>query len=129
MNLNFDIPDGYFDELPDKIMQKIVFEDKKEKLKRNFIVRSVFFAAAAVLCAGIFLPILFQNANSSIANTQKVSTPDYNASYALDLLSTSTDEAALYYTSFDEQKNSKTDFTEIIINYPTPITINNYYEQ
>jgi hypothetical protein len=125
MNVQFDIPEGYFENLPDRLIQRIEFEDNQKKRKRHIILKRLCFSAAAVLCAGVFcLPLI----NSGALNENKNSAPDYYIQYASDLLEKSGDVTALYYTSMDETFYVKADLTDILNDYPSPITINEYYD-
>ena len=125
MNIQFDIPDGYFENLSDRLMQRIEYEEVRKKRKRRVIIRSLSFSAAAVLCAGVFC---FPLINSGTSPDKENSAPDYYVQYASDLLENSGDVTALYYTSTDEAFSFKADFTEILNDYPSPITINEYYD-
>ena len=125
MNVQFDIPEGYFENLPDRLIQRIEFEDNQKKRKRHIILKRLCFSAAAVLCAGVFcLPLI----NSGALNENQNSAPDYYIQYASDLLEKSGDVTALYYTSMDETFYVKADLTDILNDYPSPITINEYYD-
>ncbi|MBQ3656952.1 MAG: hypothetical protein II956_08945 [Bacteroidales bacterium] len=125
MNVQFDIPDGYFENLSDRIMNRIDYEENKRKHKRNLIIRRLCFSAAAVLCAGIFCFSFFKT-DFSDKNSEK--NTDYYTQYASDLLGNSADVTALYYTSGEDNSFLSEDLSEVLNNYPSPITISEYYD-
>ncbi len=56
-NMNFDVPNGYFDSLADNVMANIKFEDGKRKHRKTVIWRSL--SVAAVLAVVAFLGLSY----------------------------------------------------------------------
>lgn len=107
MKINFDIPyenkgawkvpEGYFDELPDKVMNRIEQasqrSEKSTEQERPRIFklpyRVVSYAAAACVAAAVVLTVAFNGSFSKTADTQKmtakqetVTTTDNDAIYS-----------------------------------------------
>ncbi|MCQ2245787.1 MAG: hypothetical protein MJZ69_03235 [Bacteroidaceae bacterium] len=68
-NNPFKVPEGYFDELPSKVMMMI---DAQVKAKKRTIILRRWFSAAAVLVAilgiGVFSALYLNNSSSEMDN-------------------------------------------------------------
>jgi hypothetical protein len=123
VNLKYEIPDDYFDSLPDRMMQRIEFEENKKRKKRGLVFKLINVSVAAVLCAGIFCAFAFSESGET-----SVEENSYESLYLTDILGKSGDVSLLYYSSPDEQISGGADWTEVLSEYPSPITISEYYD-
>ena len=68
---HYQIPDNYFEELPGRVMQNI----KNEQIKRRRYISSAIAAVAVLIVAvGMFFTYYIPEKNSTITQTQQVST-------------------------------------------------------
>ena len=127
--MKFDVPDGYFDTLADNVMQRIEYEERKSKHKKNIVIKALLaVSSAAAVVGGI---IFGWNSNESQLNQTASSEYDYQ-SYYMDISSNvHNDIAVLDYLSQQEASSSSVsenyyDDVDIVSEYPTPITF--YYD-
>jgi hypothetical protein len=127
--MKFDVPDGYFDTLADNVMQRIEYEERKSKHKKNIVIKALLAvsSAAAVVGGIIFWPV------STESNYNQTASSDYDyQSYYMDISSNvHNDIAVLDYISQQEASSNSVsenyyDDIDILNEYPAPITF--YYD-
>ena len=123
MNIKFDIPENYFEDLPDKMIRRIEFEERKSARKRTVFTKILTYGAAAVICLGVFIENLQKQ---NVLTNENAFSGDYENEYAADIVQTINDAAVLYYTS-PESDNTKHDLSDIADSYPSPITMYDNY--
>lgn len=118
-DFKFDIPSGYFDTLADRVMDRIQIEDTKNKRRKSLIFKITVALAACIAGFGIYNS-LFMPKHSVILQSER----DYVSQYKLDIVSKLSDVNLLDYmtTSSSEITRSSVDYTDIVNDYPLPIT-------
>lgn len=95
-NVNFDVPNGYFDSLADNVMANIKFEESRRNSRRRIVLR--VFSAAAVLCVFLILGVVLkpETGHGSQASI------DYNDYVAESLEESCSDYNVMQYLEYDE---------------------------
>ena len=121
MKINYYIPENYFDTLPDRMMSRIAFEDRKSAQRRTVLTKFLTYASAAVICCGMVSDVFMKKSEIFPAPGR-----DYVREYTEDLASKSTDAAVLYYTTEDDAVSESVDLSDVADIYPSPVTIDYY---
>lgn len=126
MNIKYDIPKDYFESLPDKIMDRINFEQSSPNRGKMRILKFITYAAAVFIGFGIFyIEVLEKSANKE---NKEIENSDFWEDYQNDLATKNTDVKVLYYTEEDKLASDKSNLIEIMNEYPSPITFYENYD-
>ena len=129
INIKYDTPSGYFESLPDKIMQRIDFEEKASNKRHSRILRILTYAAAALIGFGIFyIETLKQTVSSPAYENENIS-DYYFSDYKNELAGKITDINVLSYI-YPEDKSvlEKSQMIDVMNGYPSPITFYDNYD-
>lgn len=122
--LEFDVPEGYFDSLADRVMNRIEFEDKRESKRKSLTIRFLLPIAAAIIGVGVFVHYFFRTDAIQVSAPQS----DYQSDYEANLVIKSSDLTMLFYAQEAPSADaSENDIVEVVPDYPCPINLDYEY--
>ena len=117
--MKFEIPDGYFDTLADNVIQRIDYDNKCRKRRRNKVLRTIGAAVAVIIVAGA--AVLWQQAPQS--NLPQNEQQQFSSHYITHVSQKYSDINVIEY--IDQANNESDDIedydSELVAMYASPV--------